>query len=57
MDIRVQTIVCGSYQENAYLVYLEGRNDALVIDPGDDVPALIKAAEGRTSEGMVPENG
>ena len=41
--IRIETIVCGAYQENAYLVYDEARGDALIIDPGDDAPLLISA--------------
>ncbi|MBQ8952950.1 MAG: MBL fold metallo-hydrolase [Clostridia bacterium] len=41
--IVIQTLVCGAYEENAYLVYDEARRDLLVIDPGDDLPALEKA--------------
>ena len=41
--IVIQPLVCGAYEENAYLVYEEARPDCLVIDPGDDLPVLEKA--------------
>lgn len=45
-DLIITPIVCGAYQANAYLVYRSGRTDALLIDPGDDYPALVRAIEG-----------
>lgn len=41
----IRTISCGLYQENAYLVCPDGREDAFLIDPGDDVGALQRAIE------------
>jgi len=41
----IRTIQCGLYQENAYLVCPDGREDAFLIDPGDDAAALKKAVE------------
>ena len=41
--IVIQALVCGAYEENAYLVYDESRPDCLLIDPGDDLPGLEKA--------------
>ncbi|MBR3505209.1 MAG: MBL fold metallo-hydrolase [Clostridia bacterium] len=41
--IVISPLVCGAYEENAYLVYEEARPDCLVVDPGDDLPALEKA--------------
>lgn len=41
----VTQIPCGSYQANAYLLCAEDRSDALIIDPGDDLPALRKAID------------
>lgn len=41
----IRTIVCGLYQENAYLVCPDGREDAFLIDPGDDFNALKKAVD------------
>lgn len=42
-DLVITPIVCGAYQANAYLLYRSGRLDALLIDPGDDYPALARA--------------
>ena len=39
----IRAVVCGAYQENAYLVCPDGRSDAFIVDPGDDLPALTRA--------------
>ncbi len=44
--ISIRTLVCGAYEENAYLVWDDARDDLLVIDPGDDLPALKAAVAG-----------
>lgn len=44
-DLIITPVVCGAYQANAYLVYRSERPDALLIDPGDDYPALLRAIE------------
>jgi len=41
--LEIQAVVCGVYDENAYIVSLPGSPDALIIDPGDDYPAIVKA--------------
>lgn len=43
MTLHVRTIVSSPFEENTYLVWLEGRPDALVIDPGLE-PDLILGA-------------
>ena len=43
MKYSIRTIPCGAYQENAYLLCPEGRDDALLIDPGDGVAELQRA--------------
>lgn len=40
MSLQVHTIVSAPFDENTYVVWLEGRRDALVIDPGLE-PDLI----------------
>ena len=45
-DLVITPIVCGAYQANAYLLYRSERPDALLIDPGDDYPALARAIAG-----------
>ena len=39
----IRAVVCGAYQENAYLVCPDDRGDAFIVDPGDDLPALTRA--------------
>lgn len=39
----IDRLVLGAYQTNAYLLRREGSSAAVVIDPGDDVPALDEA--------------
>lgn len=43
MKYTIESIVCGAYQANAYLLCPEGTKDALLIDPGDDLPRLKRA--------------
>ena len=45
MNYEIWPVLCGAYQENAYLLLPEGRKDLLLIDPGDDDPALARAIE------------
>lgn len=43
MKLDISCIVCGMYGANAWLVSAPGREDALVIDPGDGLDVLEKA--------------
>ena len=43
MQINLRSAICGAYQENAYVVSLEGRDDCVAIDPGDDLDKLRAA--------------
>lgn len=45
MKYAIQTIVCGAYQENAYLLIPADENEkgCIVIDPGDDAIAIRNA--------------
>jgi len=43
MNYTIKTIVCGAYQENAYLLLAENSRDAILIDPGDDLELLKDA--------------
>lgn len=49
--LHVRTIVSQPFEENTYLAWLEGRTDALVIDPGLE-PGLI--LESLRKEGLTP---
>ena len=59
MKYSIHTILCGAYQENAYLLCPEGRDDALLIDPGDDDPALARgiAESGRKLAAILLTHG
>ena len=59
MSVTIRTIVCGTYQANAYLVYKEGRDDCVLIDPGDDLQALLNAIgrEGRKLSAILLTHG
>ena len=43
MNYTIKTIVCGAYQENAYLLLSNESTDAVLIDPGDDLEKLKSA--------------
>jgi len=57
--IVIQPLVCGAYGENAYLVYERDRKDLLLIDPGDDLPAIERAIRqsGRTPADILLTHG
>lgn len=58
-SLNIRRIVCGAYQENAYLVCPDGREDAFFIDPGDGLGALQDAlkASGRTLKAILLTHG
>ncbi len=39
----IRALPCGAYQTNAYLVCPDGRADAFLIDPGDDLGDIAHA--------------
>lgn len=41
--MKIDTVICGDYQTNCYIVRPDGRPDALIIDPGDDARAIEDA--------------
>ena len=52
MAIDIRRVICGMIQENCYIVQAEGRDDCVVVDPGDEYPKL-KAAIGDRRVGAV----
>jgi len=52
MSIDIRRVSCGMIQENCYIVQAEGRDDCVVVDPGDEYPKL-KAAIGDRRVGAV----
>ena len=59
MKYEIKPVLCGLYQENAYLLCPEGTRDALLIDPGDDLNGLKRALEasGRTLKAILLTHG
>lgn len=51
--IAIHTLVLGPLETNCYIVSLPGKNDVVVIDPGDDIPALQAALEGKNVCGVL----
>ena len=59
MNYSIHPIVCGAYQENAYLLCPENSRDAILIDPGDDLD-LLKATlseKGRVLKAILLTHG
>jgi glyoxylase-like metal-dependent hydrolase (beta-lactamase superfamily II) len=40
-QIHIETVVSAPFEENAYIAHLEGKSDALVVDPGLEPEAII----------------
>lgn len=57
MQINLRSAVCGAYQENAYVVSLEGRDDCVVIDPGDDLYRIRAAIGDKKLAAMLLTHG
>ena len=52
MAIDIRRVICGPLEENCYIVQGAGREDCVVVDPGDDY-SKIKAALGVRSVAAV----
>lgn len=46
-NVTVLSIVSAIFDENAYIAYLEGRSDALVVDPGLEPEKIVAALQER----------
>ena len=57
MPIQIQSVLCGEIQENAWIVQAEGRDDCVLIDPGDDYPRLKRALGDRRLAAMLLTHG
>lgn len=47
MAIQIKCLPCGEIQANAYIIYMDGREDCVLVDPGDEAPRLQRAVGGR----------
>ena len=57
MSLNIQTLPCGLYQANAYLLNLDGRGDCVLIDPGSDADKLLAAVGQRSLAAIVLTHG
>ncbi len=55
--MRIHIIATGELQENCYVLYLEDRQDAVVIDPGDDAEDIKRALENRQAAAVLLTHG
>lgn len=51
--IAIHTLVLGPLETNCYIVSLPGKNDVVVIDPGDDIAQLTAALAGKNVCGVL----
>ena len=51
MNLIVETIITGPFQENSFIGWSSNSNEAFLIDPGDDVHLIIDFIE---NNGLVP---
>jgi len=42
LSLNVETVVTGPFQENSYIIWYVGSQDAVLIDPGDDEHLIIQ---------------
>ena len=57
MTIDIQPVICGMIQENAYIVSAQGRDDCVVVDPGDDYPKLKRMIGARPVAAILLTHG
>ena len=50
--LKIEAVVCGMLEENAYIVSAGKGEGVFIIDPGDDYAALVRALAGRRLEGV-----
>ena len=52
MNLIVETVITGPFQENSFIGWNSNSNEAFLVDPGDDVQLIINLIE---SEDLVPK--
>ena len=56
-SLRVRKCCVGPVETNCYILFLEGRKDCLVIDPGDEPETILQAADGRAIDAILFTHG
>lgn len=59
MSVRIRAVVVGALMENCYIVWKDGRSDALIVDPGADAQAIraALAEEKKTAAAVLLTHG
>ena len=57
MSLIIQSVSCGDIQENAYIASMQGREDCVVVDPGDGYEALKRALCGKKLAAILLTHG
>ena len=55
-SLRIETIVSAPFQENSYLVWVEGADNCLVVDPGFEPDRVIQAIKRQQLSGEAVLN-
>ena len=55
--IHVRTLPVGMLSTNCYIIYLDGRNDCVVVDPGDEAARILSACGGKTIAAILLTHG
>ena len=56
-ELSVECVVTGMIEENCYVVSVPGRDDCLVIDPGDDADRILAAVGSRKISAVLLTHG
>ena len=57
MSVNIKAVHCGIIQENAYIISRAGRDDCVVVDPGDDYARLRQAVSERQVGAILLTHG
>ena len=55
--MQIRTIPVGDLETNCYILFMEGRNDAVIIDPGADAERILAALEGKIPAAVLLTHG
>lgn len=55
--MQIRTIPVGDLETNCYILFKEGRNDAVILDPGADAEDILAALEGRIPAAVLLTHG
>lgn len=56
-SMKIDTLILGPVQTNCYILYNEGSEEALVIDPADDAEKILEALDGKRPTAVLLTHG